>query len=110
MVFTGDTKCNGPIGNPVNADIDQVNDSDGYYASVYPSAALAGKGPYVLAVRLKDSQGGYHYIRVPAEFLGMSPRWPSMGTFDVTEDVVDYVQDKPEDTLLCPRLYKTSVH
>jgi hypothetical protein len=110
MVFTGDTKCNGPVGNPVNANIDQVNDSDGYYASVYPSPSLAGRGPYVLAVRLKDSQGGYHYIRVPAEFLGMSPRWPSMGSFDVTEDVVDYVQDKPEDTLLCPRLYKTSVH
>jgi hypothetical protein len=110
MVFSGDTKCNGPIGNPVNADIQQVNDSDGYYASVYPSASLAGKGPYVLAVRMTDSQGGYHYIRVPADFLGMSLRWPSQGTFDVTEDVVDYVQDKPEDTLLCPRLYKTSVH
>ena len=111
MVFPGNsTKCNGPIGDPVNVNIDQETDNDGYYASVFPSPALATKGPFVLAVRLKDSQGGYHYIRVPAEFLGMSPRWPSMGTFDVTEDVVDYVQDKPEDTLLCPRLYKTSVH
>jgi len=110
MVFPGTTKCDGPIGDAVNADVDQEIDSDGYYASVYPSPALAGRGPYVVAVRLKDSQGGYHYIRVPAEFLGMSPRWPSMGQFDVTEDVVDYVQDKPEDTLLCPRLYKTTVH
>jgi hypothetical protein len=110
IVFTADTKCNGPVGNPVDVNIDQETDNDGYYASVFPSAALAGKGPFVLAVRLKDSQGGYHYVRVPAEFLGMSPRWPSMGQFDVTEDVVDYVQDKPEDTLLCPRLYKTTVH
>ncbi|HKU67192.1 MAG TPA: hypothetical protein VJP85_05400 [Candidatus Baltobacteraceae bacterium] len=111
LVFTaGSTKCNGPVGNPVDVNIDQETDNDGYYASVFPSPALAAKGPFVLAVRLKDSQGGYHYIRVPAEFLGMSPRWPSMGQFDVTEDVVDYVQDKPEDTLLCPRLYKTSVH
>jgi hypothetical protein len=110
LVFPRDTKCNGPVGNPVNANIDQVTDSDGYYASVYPSAELAQGGPYVLAVRLKDSQGGYHYIRVPAEFLGFSQRWPSMGTFNVTEDVIDYVADKPEDTLLCPRLYKTTVH
>jgi hypothetical protein len=110
LVLTGDTKCNGAVGTPVNVDIDQETDNDGYYASVYPSPELAHRGPYVLAVRLKDSQGGYHYIRVPAEFLGMSRGWPSMGQFDVTEDVVDYVQDKPEDTLLCPRLYKTSVH
>lgn len=108
MVFSDGTKCNGPIGNPLDAGIDQVNDSDGYYASVYPSPALQGK--YVVAVRMTDSQGGYHYIRVPTDFLGLSGRWPSQGTFDVTEDVVDYVQDKPEDTLLCPRLYKTSVH
>jgi hypothetical protein len=111
MVFAAaNTKCNGSVGTPVDVKIDQETDNDGYYASVFPSPSLVTKGPFVLAVRLKDSQGGYHYIRVPAEFLGMSPRWPSMGQFDVTEDVVDYVQDKPEDTLLCPRLYKTSVH
>lgn len=110
MVFSHDTKCNGPVGSPIDVKIDQEIDNDGYYASVYPSPALVSGGPYVVAVRLTDSHGGYHYVRVPAEFLGLSERWPSMGQFDVTEDVVDYVADKPEDTLLCPRMYKTSVH
>jgi hypothetical protein len=28
---------------------------------------------------------------------------------DVNEDVIDYVADKPEDTLLCPHEYVTEV-
>jgi hypothetical protein len=63
-----------------------------------------------VAVRLKDSHGGYNYIRVPGEFLGMSLGWPSTGTFNVNEDVIDWIADKPEDTMLCPRLYKTITH
>lgn len=106
-VFGNDTKCNGPVGNPVGADIDQQNDSDGFYASVYPNPALERSKPFVVAVRLKDSQGGYHYLRVPGNFLTMTVQWPSSGQMNVTEDVIDYVQDKPEDTLLCPKMHET---
>ncbi len=110
MVFGADTKCNGPVGNPVDANIDQQNDADGYYASVFPGPGISRTTHLVVAVRLKDSHGGYNYIRVPGDFLGGSYGWPSVGQFNVTEDVVDYVADKPEDTLLCPRMYKTEVH
>lgn len=110
MVFNNDTKCNAAMGSPVDAGIDQQNDSDAYYATVYPSAALARKGSMVVAIRLKDSQGGYHYIRVPGNFLTMTTSWPSAGTMNVSEDVIDYVADKPEDTLLCPREYETETH
>jgi hypothetical protein len=61
----------------------------------------------VVALRLTDSQGGYHYLRVPTNFLGWSEKWPSSGRVDVNEDVIDLVQPKPEDTLLCPREYET---
>jgi hypothetical protein len=110
MVFGTDTKCNGPVGNPVDAGIEQINDSDAFYASVYPSVALVRSNALVVAMRLKDTQGGYHYLRVPTNFLGWSARWPSSGQMNVNEDVIDYVADKPEDTLLCPREYETETH
>lgn len=110
VVFGNDTKCNGPVGNPLDAGIEQVNDSDAYYASVYPTPALARTSSITVAIRLKDSQGGYHYLRVPGNFLTMSSSWPSAGTMNVSEYVLDYVADKPEDTLLCPREYETESH
>ena len=110
MVFANDTKCNGPVGTPLDVNIEQDSDSDAYYASVYPAPQLAQAGSHVIAIRMKDSQGGYHYVRVPGNFLGLSAQWPSLGQMNVSEDVIDYVSDKPEDTLLCPRLYETQIH
>lgn len=108
MIFGKAAKCNGPVGDPVSADIRVETDSDGYYASIFPNQALAEASPAVVAMQLKDSQGGYHYVRLPGE-IGFS-HWPSQLTFNVSEDVIDYVADKPEDTLLCPHMYKTTVH
>lgn len=107
QIFGKQVKCNGPVGDPVNADIRLETDSDGYYASIFPSPALASVMPAVVAMQLKDSQGGFHYVRLPGQVY-FSP-WPSLLSFNVSEDVIDYVADKPEDTLLCPRMYKTSV-
>jgi hypothetical protein len=107
VIFGKEVKCNGPVGNPVAADIRLVSDSDGYYASIYPNQALMQELPAVVAMQMKDSQGGYHYVRLPGQVY-FSP-WPSMIRFNVSEDVIDYVADKPEDTLLCPRMYKTTV-
>lgn len=107
MVFGPGTKCNGAVGTPLNVRIDEVNDSDGYYASIYPTAALTPRAHYVVAVRMTDTQGGYHYVRVPSDFVGMSGSWPVLAQFNVTQNVIDWTAGKPEDTLLCPRLYKT---
>lgn len=105
LIFPKNTACNQQVGDPLQADIQMENDSDAYYALVYPGNSLAPQS-YVVAVRMKDSHGDYHYIRVPLD-VGIPSRWPSVGTFNVNEDVIDYVASKPEDTLLCPRLYKT---
>lgn len=109
VAFDKSVACNGAVGDPLDAGIQTQNDSDGYYASIYPNATLAQHGPVVVAVRLTDSHGGYHYIRVPAKILGYSGGWPSSANLNVNEDVIDYVADKPEDTLLCPKMYETTV-
>lgn len=103
MVLAGSTKCGTPVGNPLGVNIQQTNDADGYYAEVYPDPSLAHT-PYVVVVRLTDAQGGYHYIRVPGDFLGMSSGWPSQGQFDINDGFIDWVASQPEDTLLCPHL------
>jgi hypothetical protein len=108
VAFDKGTACNAQVGDPIDAGIVTQNDSDGYYASVVPNAVLMQHAPAVLAVRLTDSHGGYHYIRVPPKVFGFSYRWPSSAKFDVNEDAIDYVADKPEDTLLCPKMYFTS--
>lgn len=107
LLFDKSDTCNGPIGNPIDADVVTQNDSDGYYASVFPSAAMQQHWPVVIAVRLTDSHGGYHYIHIPTKMLGYSGGWPSAVTLNVNEDLIDYVADKPEDTLLCPKMYET---
>jgi hypothetical protein len=108
VAFDKSVACNGPVGDPLDAGIETQNDSDGYYAAISPNATLAQHGPVVVAVRLTDSRGGYHYIRVPAKILGYSGGWPSSANLNVNEDVIDYVADKPEDTLLCPKMYETT--
>lgn len=109
VAFDKSTACNGQVGDPIDAGIVTENDGDGYYASVFPNAALAQHAPAVVAVRLTDSHAGYHYIRVPAKFLGYVGlgAWPSSVQLNVNEDLIDYVADKPEDTLLCPHMYQT---
>ncbi len=111
VAFDKSVVCNGPVGDPINANIVMENDNDGYYASIFPNAVLAQHAPPVVAVRLTDTHGGYHYIRVPTRFsreLGVGGGLSAM-MMDINEDVIDYVADKPEDTLLCPRGYVTTV-
>lgn len=108
VAFDKSLACNAGVGDPLDAGIVMENDSDAYYASIFPNPTLIAHAPPVIAVRLTDSHGGYHYIRVPAKFLQYAGRtaWPSTVSLNVNEDVIDYVADKPEDTLLCPHMYQ----
>lgn len=107
VVFGKDTKCDGSVGTPIDTKIDQQNDEQAYYATVYPTAELMRNAPFTLALRLTDSSGGYHYLRMPANFLGDVP---SLDELDVKDALIDFIAAKPEDTLLCPRGYETIVH
>ena len=112
VAFDKSVTCNGPVGDPLDAGIVTENDSDGYYANIFPNATLAQHAPPVVAVRMTDSHAGYHYIRVPTRFSRElnDPRGLSSLEMDINEDVIDYVADKPEDTLLCPKGYVTEVY
>jgi hypothetical protein len=101
------TACNKPVPNALPAQIVVENDQDGYYTWLYadPSAAL---GSQQLALRLRTPTHQYHYVRVPISFPMPWGGWPNSIRFDVTQDMVDALAGDPTNTLLCPKLWRTS--
>jgi len=99
--------CNKPIPQPLDATISVENDQDSYYASLtsYPSAAPNGQQ---LALKLRTPTHQYHYVRIPIPFPVPWSGWPESVRLDVTEDMVDGIASDPVDTLLCPKMWRTS--
>lgn len=99
--------CNKPIPQTLATNIMVENDQDAYYASLYadPSAAPASQQ---LALRLRTPTHTYHYVRIPIPFPIPWTGWPSSITLNVTEDMVDALATDPVDTLLCPKMWRTS--
>ena len=99
--------CNKPVGQPLPTDAVVENDQDSYYVELYadPSAAY---GSQQLALRLRTPTHQYHYVRIPLNFPAPWAGWPNSVTLNVTEDMVDGVATEPTDTLLCPKMWRTS--
>lgn len=99
--------CNKPIPAQLPEQITVENDQDAYYAWLYhdPSTGLA---PQQLALRLRTPTHQYHYVRVPVPFPLPWIGWPQSIQFNVTEEMVNSLAGNPIDTLLCPKLWKTS--
>jgi hypothetical protein len=99
--------CNKPLPAqlPINAVVE--NDQNSYYVWLYadPAAAL---GSQQLALRLRTPTHQYHYVRVPIPFPMPWNGWAQSIQFNVTEEMVDGIAGDPVDTLLCPKLWKTS--
>lgn len=111
MVFPRSVQCGSPIGDPLNANIDIENSSNSYYATIYPSPELQRNAPVTLAVRFNDSHGGYQYLRVPVgDSVGYLTPWPVLGQLNVSAGLIDELAGKPEDTLICVRMYKTTTY
>ena len=111
MVFPHSVKCDGPIGDPIDANIQMDNEPNSYYATIYPSRVLEQNAPVTLVVRMNDSHGGYQYLRVPiGDNVGTPTRWPSIGQLNISAGLIDALASKPEDTLLCVRMMKTTVN
>ncbi|MGZ3506000.1 MAG: hypothetical protein ACXWNK_13735 [Vulcanimicrobiaceae bacterium] len=100
--------CGKDVGTPVTDGIDIENVPDAYYAKVTSPAILSSPAAHSVALRLTDASGGYHYVRVPLEFPPALNGWPTYQRLDVTTDFVDYVATQPEDTLLCPKIFRTT--
>jgi hypothetical protein len=99
--------CDKPLPQPLAAHIAVENDQDGYYAWLYDDAAASAQ-PQQLALRLRTPTHQYHYVRIPIPFPIPWSGWPSSIQFNVTEEMVDSLAGDAVDTLLCPKLWRTS--
>ncbi|MEO6914033.1 MAG: hypothetical protein ABI182_08455 [Candidatus Baltobacteraceae bacterium] len=109
VYFAKPAACDAPIGTPLTDGITVLNDLDAYYATVRPPAVLIDPKAYLVALRLRTATGGFHYVKVPVDFPPSEQNWPTYQKMDVNENIIDFVAGKPFDTLLCPRISKTSV-
>jgi hypothetical protein len=110
VVFDSSVTCDKPIGPLVPTQIDVQYGQGAYYASFYNSIEPLPRGRgLTVALRLRTTTGLAHYVHLPIPFpLGWSG-WPSSVTFNVTEDMIDGLATEKTDTLLCPKLWETSV-
>lgn len=102
------TTCNKPIGAPLPLDLAVQEESDAYYASLFPQPPTPPNVTPLLALRLQTPTHQYHYIHLPIT-LAWS-RWPSSVELDVTQAMIEGIAEMPTGTLLCPHLWETSTH
>jgi hypothetical protein len=101
------TACNKPLPAALTMNVNVENDQDAFYASLYPDSSAAPNSQQ-LALRLRTPTHQYHYVRLPVPFPVPWAGWPTSITIDVTEDMVDSLAGDPVDTLLCPKMWRTS--
>lgn len=99
--------CKQPVPEPLQTNIVVENDQDSYYAWLYADPQTPA-GSLQLALRLRTPTHQYHYVRIPMEFPIGRTGWPESITLDITEDMADGLATEPTNTLLCPKMWKTS--
>jgi hypothetical protein len=107
VMFPLTLRCNAQVPDPQTSGIDNELEQDAYYAAIRTPAIYHQPLAATLAVQLQDSSGGYHYIRVPWKF-GSGYTWPSVGTLNIDDGLLDWAAQQTEDILLCPRFYGTT--
>ena len=100
--------CNQSVPEPLASHIVVENDQDAYYAWFYSDNAPGAATPQQLALRLRTPTHQYHYVRIPIPFPMPWSGWPSSIQFNVTQEMVDSLAGDPVNTLLCPKLWRTS--
>jgi hypothetical protein len=100
--------CDKPLGQPLDSQIVVENDQDAYYAWFYSSGPTGSGSPEQLALRLRTPTHQYHYVRIPIPFPIPWGGWPGSIQFNVTQEMVDSLAGDPVNTLLCPKLWRTS--
>ena len=103
------TACNKPVSDPLPSNINVENDQTGFYVWLYSDAQQQAHGPVIVALKLGTATGEFHYVRLPVTFPVPWRGWPFTYQFDVSEDVIDGLAGQPVNTLLCPKIYTTSV-
>jgi hypothetical protein len=109
-LFDKSVVCNQPIDAALPSAIDVEYDQGSYYAGMHADPSLSEHAPIVLALRLRTPTGTAHYVRIPIQFPAAWDGWPSTIQFNVTEDMIDELATEKVDTLLCPKVWESSVH
>ena len=99
--------CNKPLPAPLPTNAVVENDEDAYYVWLYPDAG-ASPGSQQLVLRLRTPTHQSHYVRIPIPFPVPWTGWPTSVTLNITEEMVDGLATEPVDTLLCPKMWRTS--
>ena len=107
VIFPATLRCNAQVPDAQTAGIDNELEQDAYYAAIRTPALYHQPVAVTLAVRMQDSSGGFHYVRMPWKFSS-GYTWPSVGKLDIDDGVIDWAAQQTEDILLCPRFYGTS--
>jgi hypothetical protein len=100
--------CGKPIATPLTTHVTVENDQDSYYAWLYNDDATRQPDTQTLALRLQTPTHQHHYVRIPLPFPAPPLRWPENIHLDVSEGMIDELATEPTDTLLCPKMWRTS--
>lgn len=100
--------CGKPIVAPMPTHVDVENDQDSYYAALYNDDTTRQPDTQVLALRLQTPTHQHHYVRIPLPFPVPPSRWPGAIHFDISDGMIDELATEPIDTLLCPKMWRTS--
>lgn len=100
--------CGKPIPTPLATHIDVENDQDAYYTWLYNDDPSRQPDTELLALRLQTPTHQHHYVRIPLPFPAPPQRWPGSIHLDVSQDMIDELATEPIDTLLCPKMWRTS--
>jgi hypothetical protein len=100
--------CGKPITALLPTHITVENDQDAYYAWLYNDDPSRAPGSELLALRLQTPTHQHHYVRIPLSFPIPQTAWPGSIQLNISEDMIDDLATQPVDTLLCPKMWRTS--
>ncbi len=104
-----DVKCDGPIGDLIQANATIEDDQDAYYVSMLPSPDIDSRGPFQVALQIDTTTGeGHLYIRLKIPFPQPWRGWPQTYEFDIPDALFDEAATRPIDTFWCPKMTRTS--
>jgi hypothetical protein len=109
VTFSPQVPCNGKVSDPAPSGIDNQIEQDAYYATVRTPALYRQPKAVTVALQLKDASGGYHYLRIPLQVEPGRYAWPNRFLIPIDDAAADFVAQEPEETLLCPKGYSTSI-
>jgi len=109
VLFDASVTCDKPVNDPLTVHTDVEYDQGSYHLWLFSDHELLAKGPVVVALRLQTTTGTAHYIRVRFPFPSPWYGWPSTYHLDISEDMIDILATAKVDTLLCPKIWQTSV-